>query len=110
MDEQNLAQRIHWEWSDQQGALYKIRYAAFDVVAAKRLLDILRKIEFGDAELIDHDLVSVIWEIAYFVECHVEINKSRNPNLVEKIDEYAMEVRNELTRIFYFRDGFLETT
>ena len=110
MDERDLAQKIHWEWTDQEGALYKIRYAAFDEAAGKRLLDFLRKIEFGDADLIDHDLVSVIWEIAYFVECHVEINKSKNPNLVMQIDEYAIEVRDELTRIFYFRDGFLEKT
>ena len=68
MDKQKIIELLGQEWEIEHGFLGKIRHREFDPEGLERLLNLLEIVQNDGEELIDRNLISLIWFIPLFLE------------------------------------------
>ncbi len=84
MNVDDVAERLQFEWSAEDGFLRGLRYGRFDPAEAERFLAVLESIDQTDPTRFDARIVGRIWLIPYYMLSHVHNSESLGLDIAER--------------------------
>lgn len=98
----NLFSKISESWDEPNGFFYKIRDQNVDFIQGNEIVQILKKIEFADDELIEKYKIKLLWYIPIYMEWQYERLKDFQSGNKKVLDNYLLlqaSMLNEIERI-----------
>ena len=87
-------------WDEPNGVFYRLRQGEFLEEDGDKFLELLRKIDLGDSDLIPRELVRLLWFLPQFTEWQVKRVAEKDPSRESAVRAFENEIWTVIADLF----------